>query len=240
MNKDKMRLLKDAKVYPDPEAKDAFLRKYRKRVGAVHYTGWDMIGSQIGYIRKPVWIISLAALAVAMVGLSRDEGVIFAAAAMMPFVSGIAVLESFRAERYGLSEMEGVTLFSRRGTLFARIVCVGTVHLALLLLLTILIGTKEGYGLAMTGSILTVPYLISSIVNMELERTEFGRKSALPGLGVAAIMSVAVIMAKEAEVIFRYEYRAFWYMLTAALIVMELMEIRKSFHMEGNYEWNLR
>ena len=238
MNKDKTRLLKDAKIYPDPEAKDAFLRKHRKRVGAVHYTGWDMIRSQIGYIRMSVWVISLAALAVAVIRLSRGEGVIFAAAAMMPFVSGIAVLESFRAERYGLSEMEGVTLFSRRGILFARIVCVGLMHLALLLLLTILIGSKEGYGLAMTGSILTVPYLISSIVNMELERTAFGRKSVLPGLGVAAIMAVVVIMAKEAEVIFRYEYRVFWYMLTAALIVMEIVEIRKSFHMEGNFAWN--
>ena len=235
MNKDKMRLLKDAKIYPAPEAKGAFLRKYRKRVGAVHYTGWDMIRSQIGYIQRHVWIISFAALAVAVIGLSRDEGVIFAAAAMMPFVSGIAVLESFRAERYGLSEMEGVTLFSRRGILFARIVCVGTVHLALLLLLTILIGSKEGYGLAMTGSILTVPYLLSSIINMELERTEFGRKSALPGLGVVAIMAVAVLVVKEEEVVFLHDYYIFWYLLTAVLIVMELMEIRKTFHMDTDF-----
>ena len=193
MSKDKMGLLKDARVYPDSKAKDAFLRKYRIRVGAIHYTGWDMIRSQIGYIRSQVWIISLVALAV------------------------------------------GVIVFSRRGILFARIVCVGLMHLTLLLLLTILIGLKEGYGLAMTGSILTVPYLISSIVNMELERTAFGRKSALPGLGVAAIMAVVVIMAKEAEVVFRYEYHFFWYLLTAALIVIEIVEIRKSFHMDTDF-----
>ena len=238
MNKDKLKLIRNAKVYPDPAGKDVFLRKYRKRAGAVHYSGWDMIRSQIGYIRMPVWIASLAALAVAVIGLPHDGNVIFAAAAMMPFVSGIAVLESFRAERFGLSEMEGVTLFSRRGILFARIVCVGTVHIALLLLITILIGTREGYGLAMTGSILTMPYLISSIVNMELERTEFGRKSALPGLGVAAIMSAAVLVIKEEEVIFQNNYFIFWYLLTAVLIVMELMEIRKTFHMEENYAWN--
>lgn len=240
MSKDKIKLIKNARVYPNPERKDLIIRKYRRKVGAARYSGRDMIVSQIGYIRMPVWIVSLLVLAVSIIGLSRDGNVIFVAASMMPFVSGIAVLESFRAEKFGLSEMEGVTLFSRRGILFARVVCVGAVHIALLLMLTLLIGTKEGMGLAMTGSILTVPYLISSIVNMELERTELGRKSALPGLGVAAIMTVTVLAVKEQEVIFRYDYRVFWYLLAAALIAAECIEIRKMFCMEEKYAWNLR
>lgn len=240
MSKDKIKLIKKARVYPNPAGKDVFLRKYRKKSSASRYTGWDMLRSQIRYIRMPVWIVSLLALIVAVTGLSYDGNVLFAAAAMMPFVSGIAVLESFRAGRFGLSEMEGVTLISGRGILFTRVVCVGIVHIALLLILTVLIDTKEGYGLTMTGSILTIPYLISSVVNMEIERTEFGRKSALPGLAVSALTAISVILAKEQEVIFSYGYRAFWYMLTAALVVMELREIGKMFKMEENYAWNLR
>ena len=236
MSRDIKRMFESVKVYPSSVSKDAFLKRFRKVGNVSQKSSWDMIFSQVGYIKMPVWIVSLLTFIVGAVGLSAERNDTFVVAAMMPFVSGIAVMESFRGEKFGMTELEGVTLYSRRGALFARLVCVGISHICLLFVLSILIGLNGEGGLFTTGSILTIPYLISSIVNMELERTQIGKK-IYPGFGFSAALSIATLFLKEHNQIFNYDYRFFWYLLTLILIVMQIKEIKKSYFVE-EYVWN--
>lgn len=237
MNKNVKEILKSAAESPDSIRKDVFIREYRKKYNSRRTNTWDIVKSQVGYIRPSVWIVSVAALFLAVLGIQSDRDTLFIVAAMMPFVSGTAIIESFRARQYRLSELEGTTLFSTKGILFTRIVCIGSVHIALITLLTIIIGSIDEHGLLMTGAALTIPYLFSSVVSMELERTELGRKNTFLCMGIAALTAGMVVVVKGYWYIFDASYQWVLVVTTFALIVIEFVEIRKLFHWE-EYAWS--
>ena len=237
MNKNIKEMLKSVDESPDPLRKDTFIRDYRKRYATGRRSTWDLLKSQIGYIRPVVWIISVLALLLAAIRVHSAGDTLFIVAAMMPFVSGSAIIESFRARHYGMAELDGTTLFSTKGILFTRIICVGTVHIALLAVLTVLIGRIDEHGILMTGAILTIPYLLSSVICMELERTAFGRKNSFSCIGVAALITGMVLMSRDQEHIFNASYQWIWVTAMIALMAMEFIEIRKTFYWE-EYAWN--
>lgn len=237
MNKEmKMQLLSAAPV-PDHRKKDRFVRAYRKQCRGGRGGTFDIIRSQMGYIRMPVWLLSLAALIVAVWGLYKDREVIAAVSAIMPFVSGIAVFDSARSGRYGMTELESVTYVSERGVLFARFVSIGIVHIALLLVLAVIAGRQSGYGYMMTGAMLTTPYLISSTLCMELERTALGRRNALSSIAVSAAVSGVMLVIQAEEWQLPEGWQWIWYAAAAVLTVIEYVEIRKTFRWE-EYAWN--
>ena len=127
MTKNLLQSMKELTPCPNPCRKDMFLRMYRKRTGSKKTEICEMIKSQFTYISAPIWITTFAALFIALWGAFTKHNVITGIAALMPFVSGFAVFESFRSRMYGMSELEGATLFSLRGVFFARTVCIGSV-----------------------------------------------------------------------------------------------------------------
>lgn len=237
MNRDVSKMIKEAKIYPNPVKKDQFIRRYRRNSVRRKTGELGMIRSQVGYIRMPVWIVSIVALIIALVSIHSDINVVTIVAAFIPFVSGVAIFESFRSRMYSMTEMEGVTLYSLQGMLFARVVCVGIAHFVLLIVLAIILGKGSGYGFFMTGAVITVPYLFSSIASMELERTTFGRKNAFGCLIISLITSIAVISARSQSILFAEAYHAIWYFAVVILFAVELVEIRKMFRWE-EYAWN--
>lgn len=236
MNSRIKKALSDVAPSPDPRRKDQFIRAYRKKYAGTPLSTTEIIRSQVGYIRVPVWLISFAVLMMAIWGIHEDQEVIFAVSALMPFVSGIAIFDFLRSGMYGMTELESVTLVSKRGMLFARFICVGLVHIALLTVLTVIVGKQSGYGFLMTGAMLTIPYLLSSIASMKLERTTFGRKNTLSLIVVSALVSGIIIVMREEQELFSEKYQGIWYAAAVVLIIMECVEIRKTFR-EG-YAWN--
>lgn len=237
MNGSMKRALSNAAPSPDHHRKDQFIRDYRRKYAGAQISTVDIIKSQFGYIRMPVWLISLAALLVAIWGIQGDGKVIFVVSAMMPFVSGIALFDFLRSGMHGMTELECVTLVSKRGILFARLLCVGVVHVALLAALVAIVGRQSGYGTLLTGAMLTIPYLLSSIASLELERTTFGRKNVTSCIVVSAIVSGVIIVFQNQQVLFTEKYHSLWYLVAVLLIIMECIEIRKTFRWE-EYAWS--
>lgn len=231
------KMLPDAGPKPDPVRKDAFIRNYRQKTGVSGLNSFEMIKSQAAYIKLPVWIISFAALAVAVWGVNTDYEILFPVSAIMPFVSGIAVLDTLRSRVHGMTEMEAVTLYSMRGMLFARLICIGIVHIILLGTLTFLIGSSSGQGILMSGMVITLPYLISSIGCLELERTSLGRNNALTCLAVSATVMVTMIIIMNERTLFSAKYRWIWMIVFVAAVMAECYEIKKTYRWE-EYAWN--
>ena len=237
MSKNIRQVMHEAAPKPDFAKKDAFIREYREKSGRAELRVFDLLKSQISYIRTPVWIASIAVLVVAILGINQNKETVFYVAAMMPFVSAIAVFDSMRCRMYGMNELEGATRISGRGILFARLVCIGTVHIALLLALSVVVGSKSGYGFAMTGAIITIPYLISSVACMILERTEVERRNAFGCVLISAVTALMILAIKDEKAFFAQNYRWIWFVLFAVFASLECIEIRKTFSVE-EYEWN--
>lgn len=136
-----------------------------------------------------------------------------------------------------MTELESVTYVSERGVLFARFVSIGIVHIALLLVLAVIAGRQSGYGYMMTGAMLTTPYLISSTLCMELERTALGRRNALSSIAVSAAVSGVMLLIQAEGWQLQEGCQWIWYAAAAVLIVIEYAEIRKTIRWE-EYAWN--
>ena len=202
------------------------------------------IMSQFSYISWYVWCISLFALIAAIfiiVMKVESTDSITVVSASIPFVAMAAVMESFRSKYYGMSELESVTKVSFRGIYFARTSCIGMVHIVILSCLIIMIGRKSENGYLVTGAMILIPYLITSILNTKIERTQIGRKSIFACITVSVLISGSMILLNNQM----KNHRDFlpsiqpiiWYIVILALMAIHFFEIKKTIRQEV-YAWN--
>ena len=126
--------LADATPSPDPIRKDHFIRTYRSKAGAANLSMRSLLISQVTYISAPVWGITLIVLFLVLYAIHTNQDIIFLTASLTPFVSGIAIFDSFRSQFYSMTEMESASPFSLRGIFFAKMICIGVVHIFFILL----------------------------------------------------------------------------------------------------------
>ena len=202
------------------------------------------IMSQFSYISWYVWCISLFALIAAIfiiVMKVESTDSITVVSASIPFVAMAAVMESFRSKYYGMSELESVTKVSFRGIYFARTSCIGMVHIVILSCLIIMIGRNSENEYLVTGAMILIPYLITSILNTKIERTQIGRKSIFACITVSVLISGSMILLNNQM----KNHRDFlpsiqpiiWYIVILALMAIHFFEIKKTIRQEV-YAWN--
>lgn len=202
------------------------------------------IMSQFSYISWYVWCVSLfvliAAIFIIVMKIEATDS-ITVIAAIIPFVAMAAVMESFRSKYFGMSELESVTKVSFRGIYFARMSCIGMVHIVIISCLIILIGRNSENGYLVTGAMILIPYLITSILNTKIERTQIGRKSIFACITVSVLISGSMILLNNQM----KNHRDFlssiqpiiWYIAILALIAINFFEIKKTIRQEV-YAWN--
>lgn len=240
MNKSIKEIIREAEVGPDPLRKDRFIRKYRYPGSERKSSGIEILLHQARYIRVRIWILSVLLLVLSLIWLRREDwNTIRFIAAAMPFISGFGIIESFRSDFYSMNEMEGATKLSVKGACLARIACIGFVHIILIICLSLAAGRRSGYGFLLTGAFITIPYLTSSIIGMEIERTAFGRKSPwiYPGVSAAVAFITLLILRQKPSITIGGLSLALVCMAEVVLLIIELYEIRRMTRWE-EYAWS--
>ena len=223
---------------PDQMKKDRFLRSIRRDLSDKNLGFTDMLITQSRFIRKRVWIVSLMIFGLALVGsLVSNEPLIPVLADLMPLLAALGMIESFRAVACGMSELESVTLYSGRGSLFAKMTAIGILQLITVLSLALMIG-KGADGILNAGLSMIIPYLFTTIVCMELERTSFGRDNLWSHFGVAALIITIRELLRNVGVIPELGI-GLSSLLALFLIAIQIYEIRKTFRSEA-LAWNLK
>lgn len=271
MNKKTKELLVKMAGQPDHQRKDKFIRECRKynqeinknnKNNATNKDNWNnknnenakrnannettlrFIMSQFSYISWYVWCVSLfvliAAIFIIVMKIETTDS-ITVISAMIPFVAMAAVMESFRSKYYGMSELESVTKVSFRGIYFARMSCIGMVHIVILSCLIIMIGRKNENGYLVTGAMILIPYLITSILNTKIERTQIGRKSIFACITVSVLISESMILLnnqmKNQRDFLTSIQPIIWYVAILTLIAIHFFEIKKTIRQEV-YAWS--
>ena len=227
MNKATRTLLTEAAGQPNQNKKDLFIRQYRKMYSKPTETTAKFILSQFPQIRWYVWAFSAAVILFAVLGLmmKTDETAVIVSA-LMPFVSTLGVLEEFRSKQHGMIELESVTNVSFRGLYFARVSCIGAVHLAVLALLTMLLGSASKSGYLVIGAQITIPYLTAAVINTKIARTQFGRKNIFACLTVTVLVSVLAAALTGQTELAETLPPLMWVVVPAVLLFAECYEIR--------------
>lgn len=103
--------LKRAFEAPQPVRKKAFLRTLEQPKTSV----FAFVLSQLGYIRRWVWLVSALVFILSMMGAAGlPADTVWIASALMPLLALTVVSESGRSENYEMAELEMATRFSLR------------------------------------------------------------------------------------------------------------------------------
>ncbi len=196
MEKEFKNLIKHAYYAPEPERKQEFLRKLRPR----QVSTFRMLLDQIPYIRPHVWILALLILAVAIVGaVTGKEGTDKEVALLMPLTAVVGMLENGRSGRYGMSELEMATRFSLRSLVFARMTILGILAGVVTAVTAPVISGSFGMEAVMTAETILIPYLITMIIGLHLERSPLGRTNGLVSVLVAVGVSTLFFLLWNSE-----------------------------------------
>lgn len=257
------KMIQDAIDIPTPLKKDEFIRSYRKRAGRCRTDSLEMLLAQAGYIHKSVWLVSAAVFLAGVFHLQTNRYLqITIISALMPFVSGLAVMESFRSRTYHMDEIEGATLFSLRGIIFARFAVIEASHLLLFAAMILIVGLYgkndlwfyyflHGFGAditqrnalldyLLTGIILSLPYLANALLCMKAEQVLRGRKYEYVCLCISMALSLAVLLVHSKTKLCSDKYFILMTIAACVLLTLIIIEQRKNilcFPIPGMYEY---
>ncbi len=209
--------LKQAFEAPRPVRKRDFLRQLDLHGMPVH----EFLFSQIGYIRKSVWVVS------AMVFIISILGVVFLPDTVIWFISGLTPLlalticsESGRSEFYKMAELEMATRFALRSVILARLAIVGLMNLLILgVLLPIGLWTNTVTPGATILYIVT-PFLLSAFTGLYIVRKFRGQGTMYAYFGTSVGISVFLFLSHNIIPFIYQEWCLTAWMITALVLVL--------------------
>ena len=185
--------------------------------------------SQIAYIRKWVYLVSLLILALAVkVADYADTDSVRAVAAMMPFIALCMVTESTRSETYGMAELEMASRFSIKTIMLARFGTIGFVHMILLCILIPVVVHRALISFIHAGIYLLVPYLAASVLEFAAVRRFRGKEAISVCMSISVMVSLLNTILKELlPILFGSKQFVIWIVLAIYLTGRTVLEYRK-------------
>ena len=178
---------------------------------------------------SPVWIFAILVISFVITGsllhLDRIENIMVY---IMPFTAAISVLETQRSSRFNMSELEMATRFSLRSVVFARMIVFGILSFIMLCISVPVICLSFKTNIFITGIRCLIPYFLTMIISLLVERSVIGRKNGYLSLAVASLIMLVTFWMNHfnPEVIVKYtSFLETWGLLTVfALIALTLFE----------------
>ena len=229
--------LRSAFDAPKPTRKMAFIMSFAPP-RANHL---DFVITQVGYIRKRIWIASFVTIALVLFGLHFQEdtkSLMWLVSSFLPFISVLGIAEIAKSTSYNMSELEMSCRYSLLDIAIARLGILGAVNGITFATITIFIARVSDTGLFVSITYLFIPYLLACLLSL-FSLNRFRGKERLYICGVAScIVSVAsFIFFNWTELAFTGER---WLFITfAVLLVLTSVEIMKFIRKMEDYQWNL-
>lgn len=184
---------------PAPQGKEEFLRgfpypKARRR---------ETIRVQVGYIRKWTWVLSLLAIALALVAgqdVKQDSsgfGMLWCLSAAMPLLAVLAVTETFRSSVYGMAELELAATYNLPQVLLMRMGIMGVADISLILLGLPWVVQDGGFRAFRAAVYLLVPWLGTCAVAFQIEKYVKGREGIWCCAAFALFLCCAALIGKK-------------------------------------------
>ncbi len=236
MKREMKAYLQEAFTAPEPVRKEAFL----KSTIPVQISTFDFMKTQISYIRKRVWVVSVLIFALGIMSVCYwEKESIWMISSLVPFIALCAVTESARSATYGMSELEMSTRFSLKDVTLARMVSIGVVHFVILGCLIPISGATALLPLIKNGVYLLIPYLLTSMLGLMMVRKIRDRGSIYACMGSAVLVSFLCAYTRDFLAwMYEEKYFIWWCILTVYLLVKVAKEYKKMIYQTEDYAWN--
>lgn len=188
---------------PEPKGRDTFL-------AAVCYpklTYPEFVLSQIGYIRKRIWLISavvlLSGTGVCVIP-ETDERLVWLVSALIPMLAVQTAAEISRSDLFGMSEMEAACRFDLTNLASARMLILGVCNFVVIFAAAAFLGFFSSLGIAKSILYILTPYVLAAGISLAILRKAKGSDGVY--LSTAAALAIGLF---GAEILGRNHYHHF-------------------------------
>ena len=207
-------------------------------------TQFDFIKSQIGYIRKRVWILSgiliLAVLYYAFFTFdSRYLNILWTISSLLPFIALISITEIARSTSYRMQELEMSCKHRFSEVVLARLGILGSLNIIVFVIIIGVLVGKTDYSLIQFSLYILTPYMVTCMLSL-LTLEHFSETNYVCG-GISCFVSILNnILIYSYHIIYTDAYLHFWIILFTILVVTVIIQINKFIEKTEELSWSLQ
>ena len=223
---------------PPPIEKDTFLKQ-------LHYpksNKLDVFITQVGYIRKRLWILSILLIVyifIELCSLKPTDLPIGKLSAMLPLLSLLGLGELQKSMSYNMVELEMSCKHHFGEVTLIRLTVISTFDILLLLLLSFSTN-KMGHGGFITLSYLAVPFLASSYLSLWIMNRFASRDTLYICGGATAFVSfVTSLISNDHPILYTQAFNLVWMAVFLTITILLTLEIIKFMKKTEDLSWNL-
>ena len=166
-------------------------RDFLRQLNLPRIQMYKFLFSQIGYIRKRSWCISILILVLSILGLAfLPDTVLWLISGLTPLLALTIISESGRSGFYKMAELEMATCFSLRSVILARLLIMGLLNLLILGVL-LPIGLWNGTAAPFAAILYIVtPFLLTAFLGLYIVRKNRGQDAMYACVGVTVGISI--------------------------------------------------
>lgn len=207
---------------PAPERKAEFLRSHREAPMSL----FQFFLLQVRFIKWTSWVMSLFIWVLMLFACLCFKGkMIWGLSAMAPFLATTLFTEIGRSRMYGMEEIEMVTRFSLKATMYAKMTIMGVLHFVLFIVFLPICMLFAKVSVVTGGIYFITPYLLTVYLGTYTLRKNHGQAGYLCCLAESIFISFMNTFAGNAiPIIFAPEFLNYWMI---ALILGLVLAIRE-------------
>lgn len=228
--------LKKAFDAPIPLRKQSFLHELE--VPSISIVSFLL--SQLGYIRKRVWCVSILIFILALSSsFFFPVDYLWFIAALTPILALTILSESGRSTYYGMAELEMATRFSLRNILLARLAILGLNNLFLLCLLTLISFWHHVLNPLAIGLYIITPFLLTTFSGLLITCKLRNHEAFYYCMGSAVFISFSLLISRNTIPYIFQENYMIWWLLTAILLCLGIYQkLQLIINQKEEFIWN--
>lgn len=242
MNRKLKKEIRSAFNPPQPKQKEKFFNDF----DFPKATQSDFIRSQIGYIRKRVWILS----GILIIGVlyytffmldCRQLNVLWTISSILPFLALVSITEIARSTSYRMQELEMSCKHRFSEIVLARLGIIGSSNIIVFAIIICLLAGKTDYSLVQFSLYILTPYMFTCMLSLfTLERFSVMETNYVCG-GISCFVSILNnILIYSYHIVYTDAYLNFWIILFAFSLVAVIVQINKFIKKTEELSWSLQ
>lgn len=230
--------LKHAFDTPPPARRDEFLDRLEyPRAGRV-----DLVISQMGYIRKRFWVLSVLLFAGTLASLyfcGAPASLVWILSSTLPFISLAGISEIARSATYKMEELEMSCKYNLLEISLVRLGILGAANFILLGGILFMLSGKTSFGLVRLGLYLFTPYLLTCYGTLFAVNRLKSRETMYVCGGVTGFVSIMnALLRMQVRDVYAENYLLFWAAAFIAFVALSAKETAKLISETEELGWN--
>ncbi len=223
---------------PPTKQRDQFINSISYPNG----TFCELLISQIGFIRKRVWLFFIFCVCFAFFYAeftNMPENIVSVISAISPLFSLCTIAELYKSTAYNMGEMELACKHNLPKITLMRLGILGTVTFIMLLSLVAIVGERN-FGTLRNALYIAVPYLLTSYISLLMISKLRTKDTVSVCASVSGTVSFITFLANSNyQFIYRSDFVYKWLILFVMLIGLLSYTFIKFMKSQEELQWNL-